>query len=78
MNNMRKYFFIVIDFCLIKVLTIDSISNNQSLQLHWASKANCVQRAGRAGRVMDGRVYRLVPKAFYDVSNISLCITCKR
>ncbi|KMQ97708.1 putative atp-dependent rna helicase spindle-e-like protein [Lasius niger] len=56
----------VIDFCLIKVLEVDSITHYQTLKLCWASKANCTQRAGRAGRVMDGRVYRLVPKAFYD------------
>lgn len=59
----------MIDFCLVKVLAIDPASNYQSLQLCWASKTNCVQRAGRAGRVMDGRVYRLVPKLFYQVSN---------
>ncbi|XP_011343987.2 probable ATP-dependent RNA helicase spindle-E [Ooceraea biroi] len=56
----------VIDFCLVKVLIVDPVSHTQSLQLHWASKANCDQRAGRAGRVMDGRVYRLVSKAFYN------------
>ncbi|KYN17992.1 putative ATP-dependent RNA helicase spindle-E [Trachymyrmex cornetzi] len=56
----------VIDFCLTKLLTFDSTTHYQSLQLCWASKTNCIQRAGRTGRVMDGRVYRLVPKAFYD------------
>ncbi|EFN82362.1 probable ATP-dependent RNA helicase spindle-E [Harpegnathos saltator] len=55
----------VIDFCLVKLIALDPVSNYQSLQLCWASKMSCVQRAGRAGRVMDGRVYRLVPKAFY-------------
>ncbi|XP_032664411.1 probable ATP-dependent RNA helicase spindle-E isoform X2 [Odontomachus brunneus] len=55
----------VIDFCLVKMVALDTVSNYQSLQLGWTSKASCVQRAGRAGRVMDGRVYRLVPKAFY-------------
>lgn len=42
-------------------------TNFQSLELAWASKANCDQRAGRTGRVIDGRVYRLVPKEFYEV-----------
>lgn len=50
-------------------MEIDPITHYQSLKLCWASKANCIQRAGRTGRVMNGRVYRLVPKAFYDVSN---------
>ncbi|XP_072756559.1 probable ATP-dependent RNA helicase spindle-E isoform X2 [Anoplolepis gracilipes] len=56
----------VIDFCLVKLLEVDPTTQYQSLKLHWASKTNCMQRAGRAGRVMNGRVYRLVPKAFYD------------
>lgn len=59
----------MIDFCLIKVLVVDPNTHYQSLKLCWASKANCTQRAGRAGRVMNGRVYRLVPKAFYNVNN---------
>ncbi|XP_014470956.1 PREDICTED: probable ATP-dependent RNA helicase spindle-E isoform X2 [Dinoponera quadriceps] len=57
----------VIDFCLVKVIAVDPISNYQSLRLDWASKASCVQRGGRAGRVMDGRVYRLVPRTFYRI-----------
>ncbi|TGZ53458.1 probable ATP-dependent RNA helicase spindle-E isoform X1 [Temnothorax longispinosus] len=56
----------VIDFCLVKLLTFNPATHYQNLQLCWASKTNCTQRAGRTGRVMDGRVYRLVPKAFYD------------
>ncbi|XP_061390701.1 probable ATP-dependent RNA helicase spindle-E [Musca vetustissima] len=55
----------VIDFCLTKILVTDSATNFTTLQLNWASKANCRQRAGRAGRVMNGRVYRLVPRTFY-------------
>lgn len=58
--------FLVIDFCLTKNLVTDSNTNFSSLQLQWASKSNCMQRAGRAGRVMNGRVYRLVPKEFYQ------------
>ncbi|XP_012273782.1 probable ATP-dependent RNA helicase spindle-E [Orussus abietinus] len=56
----------VIDFCLTKQLVTDPKTNFQSLELVWASKANCVQRAGRTGRVMDGRVYRLIPKSFFE------------
>ncbi|XP_055384477.1 probable ATP-dependent RNA helicase spindle-E [Condylostylus longicornis] len=57
----------VIDFCLTKNLVTDTSSNLTSLQLQWASKANCKQRAGRAGRVMNGRVFRLVTKDFYNL-----------
>ncbi|XP_041969908.1 probable ATP-dependent RNA helicase spindle-E isoform X2 [Aricia agestis] len=56
----------VIDFCLMKVLVADQNTNFTSLQLAWASKTNCEQRSGRAGRVRDGRVYRLVTDKFYD------------
>lgn len=56
----------VIDFCLIRQLVTDPQTNFQCLELKWASKVNCEQRAGRTGRVMDGRVYRLVPRAFYE------------
>jgi len=38
------------------------------LKLEWASKANCKQRMGRAGRVSNGQVYRLVQKTFYERS----------
>ncbi|XP_014672536.1 PREDICTED: putative ATP-dependent RNA helicase TDRD9, partial [Priapulus caudatus] len=56
----------VIDFCLTKSLVCDTETNYTSLQLEWASKANCVQRKGRAGRVSSGRVYRMVTRKFYE------------
>lgn len=34
--------------------------------LQWASHVNCTQRSGRVGRLADGKVYRMVPKDFYD------------
>ncbi|KAK2147306.1 hypothetical protein LSH36_561g03033 [Paralvinella palmiformis] len=55
----------VIDFCLTKVLMCDPETSYTSLQLQWASKANCIQRRGRAGRVSDGRAYHLVTKDFF-------------
>ncbi|GFR02577.1 ATP-dependent RNA helicase TDRD9 [Trichonephila clavata] len=55
----------VIDFCLTKSLITDPMSNYTCLQLEWASKANCIQRKGRAGRVDIGKVYRMVPLQFY-------------
>ena len=60
--------FSVVDSCLTKVLTTDLISNYTSLKVAWASKASCKQRAGRSGRVSEGRVYRLVPHKFFEVS----------
>ncbi|KFP91773.1 Putative ATP-dependent RNA helicase TDRD9, partial [Apaloderma vittatum] len=55
----------VIDFCLTKTLVCDEETNYQSLRLSWASKANCSQRKGRAGRVSEGYCYRLVHKEFW-------------
>ncbi|NXI69456.1 TDRD9 helicase, partial [Anseranas semipalmata] len=55
----------VIDFCLIKTLVCDEETNYQSLRLCWASKTNCYQRKGRAGRVSNGYCYRLVHKNFW-------------
>lgn len=58
----------VVDFCLTKYLTTAVGSNMSLLKTDWASKQNCEQRAGRVGRVSPGRVYRLVHKCFYEVS----------
>ncbi|XP_077411546.1 ATP-dependent RNA helicase TDRD9 [Vanacampus margaritifer] len=55
----------VIDFCLARQLVCDKETNYQSLRLTWASKTNCNQRRGRAGRVSKGYCYRLVSKAFW-------------
>ncbi|XP_017663142.1 PREDICTED: putative ATP-dependent RNA helicase TDRD9 isoform X1 [Lepidothrix coronata] len=55
----------VIDFCLTKALVCDKETNYQSLRLCWASKTNCNQRKGRAGRVSRGYCYRLVCKDFW-------------
>uniref|UniRef100_A0A8B9C312 ATP-dependent RNA helicase TDRD9 n=1 Tax=Anser brachyrhynchus TaxID=132585 RepID=A0A8B9C312_9AVES len=55
----------VIDFCLIRTLVCDEETNYQSLRLCWASKTNCYQRKGRAGRVSNGYCYRLVYKKFW-------------
>ncbi|PSN47186.1 putative ATP-dependent RNA helicase spindle-E [Blattella germanica] len=55
----------VVDFCLTKHLICDPNTNFTSLQVCWASKTNCIQRAGRSGRVAEGRVYRMVPEFFY-------------
>ncbi|XP_053613679.1 probable ATP-dependent RNA helicase spindle-E [Plodia interpunctella] len=59
----------VVDYCLVKMLIADDQTSFTSLQLSWAAKTNCEQRAGRAGRVRDGRVYRLVTDKFYNNLN---------
>lgn len=62
------FLYLVIDFCMIKHVVTEPDTNYQCLQLCWASKSNCQQRAGRTGRVMNGRVYRMVPRDFYEAS----------
>ncbi|XP_041351970.1 ATP-dependent RNA helicase TDRD9-like [Gigantopelta aegis] len=56
----------VIDFCLTKNLVCDPDTNFTQLQVEWASKANCTQRKGRAGRVSNGRVYFMVTRNFFE------------
>lgn len=56
----------VIDFMLTKNMVRDMETNYQCLKLNWASKANAIQRKGRAGRVSNGRCYRLVRRSFYN------------
>lgn len=60
----------VIDFCLTKQMVVDPDTQYESLRLQWASQNSCIQRAGRVGRVSDGRVYRLVPRDFFEVTPI--------
>ena len=55
----------VIDFCLSKEMACDKGSAFQQLKVIWASKSNCEQRKGRAGRVREGLCYRLVSRAHY-------------
>lgn len=55
----------VIDFMLTKELFYDPQTKSESLVLSWVSKASSKQRAGRAGRVQDGVVFRLCTETFY-------------
>ena len=64
----------VIDFCFVKEIrcSYKNLSMNQNLHLSWASKASCDQRKGRAGRVRDGFVFRLLASAsYYQLNSFS-------
>lgn len=63
--NHSFHLWTVIDFCLTKTLITNPETNFPSLQLQWASRDNCVQRAGRTGRVMNGLCFRLVSEEFF-------------
>ncbi|XP_055325146.1 probable ATP-dependent RNA helicase spindle-E isoform X2 [Sitodiplosis mosellana] len=55
----------VLDFCRTRIMMTDTITNFSALQLTWAARSSCIQRAGRTGRVMNGRCYRFVENHFY-------------
>ncbi|CAG7724752.1 unnamed protein product [Allacma fusca] len=55
----------ILDFCLTKSNCVDSNTNFSSLRPCWTSVNQSTQRTGRAGRVRDGKVYRMVPKEFF-------------
>lgn len=38
------------------------------LKLEFASRNSCIQRAGRTGRVCNGKVYRLIHNRYYQHS----------
>lgn len=63
-----RNFYIVIDFCLSRTLVVNPTTKFPMLQLVWASRDNCEQRAGRTGRVTNGWCFRLVSRRFYEKS----------
>lgn len=56
----------VIDFCLTKTQVVDRNSGFASYRIEFCSQASCDQRAGRAGRVQNGTVYRLLYREYYE------------
>lgn len=48
----------IVDLCMTKQMERDNGSSFCGLNLAWASKSNCDQRKGRAGRVSAGIAYR--------------------
>lgn len=49
----------VIDSGKVKETSFDSQNNMRKLEENWASRAACKQRQGRAGRVQEGKCYKL-------------------
>ncbi|KAH8293124.1 hypothetical protein KR044_005425 [Drosophila immigrans] len=56
----------VIDCGYVKVKWFNAATSSDSLMVVPVSKASAIQRAGRAGRVRPGKVYRLYTKQDYD------------
>lgn len=57
---------VVIDSGKVKETSFDAGSNMRRLEETWASKAACKQRKGRAGRVQQGRCYKLFTRNLED------------
>lgn len=56
---------LVVDLCKRLQVSWDLDKGVTNAEIMWASKSQCTQRTGRAGRTISGAVYRLVPKIFY-------------
>ncbi|CAH9081302.1 unnamed protein product [Cuscuta europaea] len=56
----------VIDSCRSLQVFWDNSRKSDRAELEWVSKSQANQRQGRTGRTCDGRVYRLVTRAFYN------------
>ena len=68
----------VIDVGRMKEKRFDPNKNMESLDTVWVSKANALQRKGRAGRVMEGYCFHLYTQfrlgSTYPELGISACI----
>lgn len=56
----------VVDTGFMKIRVYDSVKNIDMLTVVPISKANALQRAGRAGREAEGKCFRLYGKGDYD------------
>ena len=56
----------VIDFGRAKTVEFVPKLHASALRTTWVSQASAAQRAGRAGRLMPGTVYRLYTKSFFE------------
>ena len=56
----------IIDFGLNRETSFNNQRNSDSFELVWAAKSMMRQRAGRAGRVANGVVFRLMPMNFFN------------
>jgi HrpA-like RNA helicase len=54
----------VIDFCLTKELFVRK-NQVSCLELMWSSRASCLQRKGRTGRLNHGYCFYMLPKHFF-------------
>ena len=55
----------VVDCGKVKLKSYDSLMGSSKYAVDWISQASADQRAGRAGRMSEGYVYRLYTQALY-------------
>ena len=51
----------------VTTFSLDATTHQTALQVMYASKANCIQRAGRAGRTQNGICYRMYTRETYEL-----------
>jgi len=56
----------VIDFGIARKLMLDEDRSMLSLCNTWCSKATCMQRRGRCGRLQEGTILYMFPRSLYD------------
>ena len=60
------YLRLVINFGINKEMMYNSAKRISELRRQWCSRASCIQREGRAGRVCEGVAVHLFTKEFYE------------
>lgn len=65
-NQIKSFLILVIDCGFVKLKWFTADSNTDSLVVVPVSKAGAEQRAGRAGRIRSGKVYRLYTEESYS------------
>ena len=59
---------VVVDAGLMRELSYDPVRRLSTLETVWVSQSSSIQRKGRAGRVRNGRCYRLFSRAQFDAT----------
>lgn len=59
---------VVVDAGLMRELSYDPVRRLSTLETVWVSQSSSIQRKGRAGRVRNGRCYRLFSRAQFEAT----------
>lgn len=76
---------VVVDAGLTREMSYDPRKHMSAMDTVWACQSSCIQRKGRAGRVRDGKVYRLYSREQFEslpwrsapeIQRVNLSRTC--